>query len=116
MDKRDEDWVKTQICICKKEIMGEVKVTKGKQAVLLIIFLAILIFSVTATVNTYSKSGQINHNTEDIGEMKEEYNDYIDNVEQTTEDIGDIKSYMRQQTQILKALAREHDIEVTIEP
>ena len=113
--KSMREWVETQICICKKEIMGEVKETRGKQVVMLLILSGILIFSVTGTIKSFSKGNDVEHNTDEISDIQAEHKILKTAVAKTQKDMVKIEGYMKQQTQILRALAREHDIEVEIE-
>ena len=59
----EEDWAK-DICLCKKEIMGKIDTTKGRQGVMLVILVAILGFGITSAVNSWSKNNIIDHNSD----------------------------------------------------
>ena len=106
--KNMKEWVSAKICIATKP-------TKGKLALLILLLGSTLALSGFSAINSISASGEARHNEEEISEVKAEHEAFKQDVAEIKEDIGDIKSYMRQQTQVMKALGHELGVEVTIE-
>ena len=103
-----KEWVKDQICLATKP-------GKARVSILIILLGSTLALSGIAVVNSFAINGDVDHNHERIGEIAEEHGILKEDVGDIKEDIGNIEGYMKQQTQIMKALAREHEIEVDIE-
>ena len=106
--KNMKEWVSSKICIATKP-------TKGKLTLLILLLSTTMALSGLSVVNSISANGEANHNSEEIAEVKAEHESFKQDVAEIKEDIGDIKSYMRQQTQVMKALGHELGVEVTIE-
>jgi len=111
--------IKEWVCLTSKP-------TRLKQGIMWAALGSALSLSITIAGYSYVKAGDqkvidtkqtaaIEHITEDHGELVTDVEDMKEDVETIQSDVGDIKVYMGQQTQILKALAHEHGIEVDIE-
>lgn len=106
--KQIKEWVRDQICLATKP--GKVRNTLLWGAII-----AMLLSTGLSTVKSIAQDGTVAHNKEEITEVKEDHKVLVQDVNTMKSDIGQIKGYMKQQTQILKALAREHGIPVEIQ-
>ena len=104
----------------------KLKPTVGKQAMMWGIMLLMLSTSITAAWKTVSVAGgqqatdvaqnkELDHHEERLDEMVDQTNTIVRDIDLIQKDVGQIRNFMGQQTQILRALAREHDVEVDIE-
>ena len=104
----------------------KLKPTVGKQAMMWGIMLLMLSTSITAAWKTVSVAGgqqatdvaqnkELDHHEERLDEMVDQTNAIVRDIDLIQKDVGQIRNFMGQQTQILRALAREHDVEVDIE-
>lgn len=100
---------------CSEKICDTVKPTKVKQTILWAILLLFIGSSSAAILKSWAQDAHIEHNTEKIDEISKQHRDLTSDVTEIKKDVGDIKGYMKQQTQILRALGREHGINVDLE-
>ena len=110
----------------KEWVCMKTKPTRLKQGIMWTALGVMLTFSATIAFKSYGHAGdqkaidakqslEIYHQEERLDEMVEQHDDFIADVKVIKKDMSKIEVYMGQQTQVLKALAREHGIEVEIE-
>ena len=66
-----KDWVGTQICLCKKEIMGEVKTTKGRVALIIILLATTCGLSGFSVIRSFADNPHTQSST-DIEDAKQQ--------------------------------------------
>ena len=109
-----------------KDICLATKPTKLKQAILWATTGLAITLALTIAGRNYSRAGEqavldkeqsleIYHHEERLDEMVEQTDAIVKDINDIQKDVGQIRNFMGQQTQILKALAREHSIDVGIE-
>ena len=66
-----KDWVGTQICLCKKEIMGEVKTTKGRVALIIILLVTTCGLSGFSVLRSFADAPH-NHSSAEIEDARQQ--------------------------------------------
>ena len=121
----DSKW-KERKADLKEWVCMSTKPTRLKQGIMWTAMGLMLTFSATVAFKSYGHAGDQNaldarqdielyHQEEKLDEMVEQQDTFITEVKEIKKDMSKIERYMGQQTQVLKALAREHGIAVDID-
>ena len=120
--KRMKSWVADKICISKIDLREEIKMAKGKQAIMWSIMVLMLSASIISTYQsrTYADSSvkvhgeqkavdtqqtsEINHNTEKISIITEAHDKLLKKAEETEKEIKMIREIQVEVVTILRRL------------
>ena len=120
-----EKWIKDQICITKKEILNTLLPTKARvflmwsvMGIMLAAGLGSAWRVVSISISYAEEKGKnertLAHLEEEIDRNSQKHDNLESDVSNINDAVNSIENHIGQQTQILKALAREHGIEVDV--